>query len=203
MPRYRSARRYKRGFGVPTLIAVHPENDPNGDGLEIAKAWAAATGGHRAGVLESSFVAEVKSDLMGEQTILCGMLQAGSIVCYDKLVADGKDPAYAGKLIQYGWETITEALNKRYYFNDGCLSNSAKLRAFELSELIKEKLAFLFEKHMDDIISGEFSSTMMADWANGDANLLKWREEREKQHLRMHQNTKVKLVNKSILTMVY
>ena len=32
---------YKRGFGVPTLIAVHPENDPNGDGLEIAKAYAA------------------------------------------------------------------------------------------------------------------------------------------------------------------
>ena len=38
-----------RGFGVPTLIAVHPENDPNGDGLEIAKAYAAATGGDRAG----------------------------------------------------------------------------------------------------------------------------------------------------------
>ena len=66
---------YKRGFGVPTLIAVHPENDPRGDGLEIAKAYAVATGGDRAGVLESSFVAEVKSDLMGEQTILCGMLQ--------------------------------------------------------------------------------------------------------------------------------
>jgi ketol-acid reductoisomerase len=31
---------YKRGFGVPTLIAVHTENDPNGDGLEIAKALA-------------------------------------------------------------------------------------------------------------------------------------------------------------------
>lgn len=77
---------YKRGFGVPTLIAVHPENDPQADGLEIAKAWAAATGGHRAGVLESSFVAEVKSDLMGEQTILCGMLQAGSIVCYEKML---------------------------------------------------------------------------------------------------------------------
>ena len=55
---------YKRGFGVPTLIAVHPENDPKGEGMAIAKAWAAATGGHRAGVLESSFVAEVKSDLM-------------------------------------------------------------------------------------------------------------------------------------------
>ena len=72
------AEEYKRGFGVPTLIACHRENDPNGNGLEIAKALCVAQGGHRAGVLESSFVAEVKSDLMGEQTILCGMLQAGS-----------------------------------------------------------------------------------------------------------------------------
>jgi len=28
---------YKRGFGVPTLIAVHPENDPQGHGLAQAK----------------------------------------------------------------------------------------------------------------------------------------------------------------------
>ncbi|MEZ4484087.1 MAG: hypothetical protein R2864_05655 [Syntrophotaleaceae bacterium] len=35
---------YKRGFGVPTLIAVHGENDPNGDGLEIAKALCSAQG---------------------------------------------------------------------------------------------------------------------------------------------------------------
>uniref|UniRef100_UPI00333F92E4 ketol-acid reductoisomerase n=1 Tax=Pseudopedobacter sp. TaxID=1936787 RepID=UPI00333F92E4 len=66
---------YLRGFGVPTLIAVHPENDPEGKGLAQAKAYCVGTGGHRAGVLRSSFVAEVKSDLMGEQTILCGLLQ--------------------------------------------------------------------------------------------------------------------------------
>lgn len=169
---------YKRGFGVPTLIAVHPENDPKGEGMAIAKAWAAATGGHRAGVLESSFVAEVKSDLMGEQTILCGMLQAGSLICYDKLVADGKDPAYAAQLVQYGWETITEALKLGgITLMMDRLSNSAKLRAFELSEQIKAMLTTLFQKHMDDIISGEFSATMMADWANGDKNLLTWREE--------------------------
>ncbi|KYK79629.1 ketol-acid reductoisomerase [Aggregatibacter actinomycetemcomitans serotype e str. SC936] len=129
-------------------------------------------------MLESSFVAEVKSDLMGEQTILCGMLQAGSIVCYDKLVADGKDPAYAGKLVQYGWETITEALKQGgITLMMDRLSNSAKLRAFELAEQIKEELAFLFAKHMDDIINGEFSRVMMEDRAIGDANLLKWREE--------------------------
>jgi len=93
---------YKRGFGVPTLIAVHPENDPQGIGLEWAKAYAYATGGHRAGVLESSFVAEVKSDLMGEQTILCGLLQTGSILSFDKMIAEGVDPSQAAHLIQFG-----------------------------------------------------------------------------------------------------
>lgn len=169
---------YKRGFGVPTLIAVHPENDPQNEGWAIAKAWAAATGGHRAGCLASSFVAEVKSDLMGEQTILCGMLQAGSLICYDKLVAEGKDPAYAAKLIQFGWETITESLKQGgITLMMDRLSNSAKIRAYELSEQIKGLLQTLFEKHMDDIISGQFSCVMMEDWANNDVNLLTWREQ--------------------------
>ena len=167
---------YKRGFGVPTLIAVHPENDPEGKGLDQAKAYAVATGGHRAGVLESSFVAEVKSDLMGEQTILCGVLQTGSILSFDKMVEKGIDPAYASKLIQYGWETITEALKHGgiTHMMDR-LSNSAKIKAFELSEELKTIMAPLFQKHMDDIMSGHFSSTMMEDWANDDKNLLTWR----------------------------
>ena len=167
---------YKRGFGVPTLIAVHPENDPEGKGLSQAKAYAVATGGNKAGVLESSFIAEVKSDLMGEQTILCGVLQTGSILAFDKMVADGVDANYAAKLIQLGWETITEALKHGGITNMmDRLSNPAKLKAFELSEELKTILKPLFEKHMDDIISGHFSKTMMEDWANDDANLLKWR----------------------------
>ena len=167
---------YKRGFGVPTLIAVHPENDPEGKGLAQAKAYAVATGGDRAGVLRSSFVAEVKSDLMGEQTILCGVLQTGSILCFDKMVEKGVEPGYAAKLIQYGWEVITEALK-----HGGItammdrLSNPAKIRAYELSTELKNILRPLFRKHQDDIMSGEFSSTMMKDWANGDQNLLTWR----------------------------
>lgn len=167
---------YKRGFGVPTLIAVHPENDPQGHGLAQAKAYAFATGGHRAGVLESSFVAEVKSDLMGEQTILCGVLQTGSILSFDKMVEEGVDASYAAKLIQYGWETITEALKHGGITNMmDRLSNPAKIKAFELSEQLKEILTPLFEKHMDDIMSGHFSKTMMEDWANDDKNLLTWR----------------------------
>jgi len=167
---------YKRGFGVPTLIAVHPENDPEGKGLDQAKAYAVGTGGHRAGVLESSFVAEVKSDLMGEQTILCGMLQTGSILCFDKMIEKGIDAGYASKLIQYGWETITEALKHGGITNMmDRLNNPSKIKAFELAEEIKDITRPLFHKHMDDIISGHFSKTMMEDWANDDVNLLKWR----------------------------
>jgi ketol-acid reductoisomerase len=167
---------FLRGFGVPTLIAVHPENDPEGKGLTLAKAYAVGTGGDRAGVLKSSFVAEVKSDLMGEQTILCGVLQTGSILSFDKMVEKGIEPAYAAKLIQYGWEVITEALK-----HGGVtammdrLSNPAKLKAFELSEELKQIWRPLFQKHQDDIMSGEFSKTMMEDWANDDKNLLTWR----------------------------
>lgn len=169
---------YLRGFGVPTLTAVHPENDPEGKGWALAKAYAAATGGHKAGVLESSFVAEVKSDLMGEQTILCGVLQTASILCFDKMVEEGIDVDYAAKLIQFGWETVTEALKHGGITNMmDRLSNPAKIKAFELSEELKHIMKPLFEHHMDNIMSGEFSKTMMEDWANDDKDLLKWRAE--------------------------
>merc|ERR1719487_2165222 len=169
---------YKRGFGVPTLIAVHPVNDPQNLGLAQAKAYAAATGGDRAGVLESSFVAEVKSDLMGEQTILCGMLQTGAVLSFDKMVAKGVDAGYASKLIQYGWETITEAL--KHGGITGMmdrLDNPSKMKAYELAEELKDIMRPLYEKHQNDIITGAFSSGMMADWDNDDKNLLKWRAE--------------------------
>ncbi len=181
---------YKRGFGVPTLIAVHDDNDHRGEGLAIAKAYAAGTGGHRAGVLLSSFIAEVKSDLMGEQTILCGMLQTGSLLCFDKMVEKGVDPNYASKLVQYGWETVTEALKHGGVTNMmDRLSNPAKIKAFELAEELKDIMRPLYEKHMDDIMTGAFSSGMMEDWADDDKKLLTWREETSKTAFENTENT--------------
>jgi len=92
------------------------------------------------------------------------------------MVQKGVDPSYAAKLIQYGWETITEALKHGGITNMmDRLANPAKIKAFELSEKLKEILTPLFQKHMDDIMSGHFSKTMMEDWANDDKNLLEWR----------------------------
>ena len=168
---------YLRGFGVPTLIAVHPDNDPNKIGLEIAKAYAYATGGHRAGVLESSFVAEVKSDLMGEQTILCGILQSGSILCFNKMIELDYDIGFSSKLIQYGWESITEELKHNGITGMmNKLDDPSRFKAHKLSNELKKIMTPLFNKHMNDILNGNFSKNMMIDWDNNDNNLLKWRE---------------------------
>ncbi len=169
---------YLRGFGVPSLAAVHPENDPEGKGWAYAKAYCVALGSHKAGVLKSSFVAEVKSDLMGEQTILCGLLQTASLLCFDKMVENGIESSYASKLVQYGVEVISEAL--KHGGVSGMmdrLSNPAKIKAFELSEELKQIMRPLFRKHQDDIMSGEFSRVMMEDWKDGDKKLLTWRAE--------------------------
>ncbi|HCA34152.1 MAG TPA: ketol-acid reductoisomerase, partial [Lachnospiraceae bacterium] len=84
---------YQAGRGVPMLIAV--EQDATGDAWDIGLAYAAAIGGARAGVLETTFRTETETDLFGEQAVLCGgvcaLMQAG----FDTLVEAGYDPRNA------------------------------------------------------------------------------------------------------------
>ncbi|QJC37301.1 ketol-acid reductoisomerase [Enterobacteriaceae endosymbiont of Donacia thalassina] len=168
---------FKRGFGVPALIAIHQNNPKNINGLKIAKSWAYAIGSHKAGVLESSFSAEVKSDLMGEQTVLCGILQTTSILLFDKLLKLNINASYASQLIQFGWEYITEALKQGgISLMMDRLNNLSKIHAYELSLILKKKLKPLFKIHIDNIISGNFSKELIKDWNNNNYNLIKWRK---------------------------
>ncbi len=77
---------YNRGAGVPCLLAVN--QDPTGDTRLIGLSYAAAIGGGRAGIIETSFREETETDLFGEQAVLCGGLTS---------------------LIKAGFETLTEA----------------------------------------------------------------------------------------------
>jgi ketol-acid reductoisomerase len=91
------------------------------------------------------------------------------------MVEEGIEPAYASKLIQYGWETVTEALKHGELNMMDRLNNPSKIEAYRLADELKDIMRPLFQKHMDDIISGEFSKNMMIDWDNDDVNLLTWR----------------------------
>ena len=187
---------FLRGFGVPTLIAVHPDNDPQRIGLDIAKAYAVATGGHKAGVLESSFVAEVKSDLMGEQTILCGVLQSGSILIYNKMIELGYESDFSVKLVQNGWETITEELKHNGITGMmNRLDDSSRYVAHKLSDKLKKIMTPLFNKHMSNILDGSFSNEMMNDWENNDIKLLNWREETGKTKFELNNAGKMDISN--------
>jgi ketol-acid reductoisomerase len=84
---------YKRGGGVPCLVAV--AQNPSGNALELALSYASAIGGGRAGVIETSFKEECETDLFGEQTVLCGGLTALIMAGYETLVEAGYAPEMA------------------------------------------------------------------------------------------------------------
>jgi ketol-acid reductoisomerase len=79
-------REYSEGRGVPVLVAV--ENDATGKAWDLTLSYAKAIGGLRAGGIKTTFTEECETDLFGEQAVLCGGVS---------------------QLVQYGFETLTEA----------------------------------------------------------------------------------------------
>ncbi len=79
-------RQFVDGKGVPVLVAV--EQDASGSAFELALSYAKAIGGARAGAIRTTFTEETETDLFGEQAVLCGGVS---------------------QLVQYGFETLTEA----------------------------------------------------------------------------------------------
>jgi ketol-acid reductoisomerase len=85
-PGHTVRREFVAGRGIPDIIAV--EVDASGTAWETAKSYAKAIGGTRAGVIKTTFTEETETDLFGEQAVLCGG---------------------TAQLVQYGFETLTEA----------------------------------------------------------------------------------------------
>ena len=85
-PGHTVRRQYDEGRGVPALVCV--EQDASGEAFDLALSYARAIGGTRAGVIKTTFKEETETDLFGEQAVLCGGVT---------------------QLIEYGFETLTEA----------------------------------------------------------------------------------------------
>ncbi len=84
---------FTRGGGVPALVAVH--QNPSGDALDVALAYASAIGGGRAGIIETTFKDEAETDLFGEQAVLCGGVSALITAGFETLVEAGYPPEMA------------------------------------------------------------------------------------------------------------
>ncbi|MEJ5919537.1 MULTISPECIES: ketol-acid reductoisomerase [unclassified Corynebacterium] len=86
-------RQFVDGKGVPCLIAI--DQDPQGNGKELALSYASAIGGGRAGVIPTTFEAETVTDLFGEQAVLCGGTEELVKVGFEVLVEAGYEPEMA------------------------------------------------------------------------------------------------------------
>ena len=84
---------YLRGGGVPCLLAIH--QDKSGNAHDLFLSYAAAIGGGRAGIIETSFKEECETDLFGEQTVLCGGLVELIRAGFETLVEAGYAPEMA------------------------------------------------------------------------------------------------------------
>lgn len=84
---------YVDGKGVPCLVACY--QDPAGNSMDVAKAYAAGIGGARGGILETTFKEETETDLFGEQAVLCGGVCALMEAGFNTLVEAGYKPENA------------------------------------------------------------------------------------------------------------
>ncbi|MBM6621115.1 ketol-acid reductoisomerase [Micrococcaceae bacterium RIT802] len=172
-------REFEAGRGVPDLIAV--EQNPSGKAKELALSYAKGIGGTRAGVIETTFTEETETDLFGEQAVLCGG---------------------ASQLVQYGFETLTEAgykpeiayfevLHELKLIVDLMVEGGIAKQRWSVSDTaeygdyvsgprvitpdVKENMKAV----LADIQSGAFAKRFMDDQANGAQEFLELRKKGE------------------------
>ncbi len=173
---------YLEGHGVPDLVAVH--QDPSGDTLEVALAYALGIGGARAGVLETTFRAETETDLFGEQAVLCGGVTALMKAGYETLVEAGYDPRNAYFECIHEMKLIVDLIysggfGKMRY----SVSDTAEFGDYETGKrLITEDTKKEMKKVLEEIQDGTFASKWIAENKSGGRAHFNACREREAAH---------------------
>ena len=84
---------FKKGGGVPCLVAVH--TNASEKAMDIGLSYCSAIGGGRSGIIETDFKQECETDLFGEQAVLCGGLVELIRMGFETLVEAGYEPEMA------------------------------------------------------------------------------------------------------------
>ena len=168
-PGHTVRREFVAGRGIPDIIAV--ESDASGSAWDTALSYAKAIGGTRAGVIKTTFTEETESDLFGEQAVLCGGVS---------------------QLVQYGFETLTEAGYQPQiaYFEvlhelklivdlmwEGGIANTAEYGDYVSGpRVIDPRVKENMQAVLADIQSGAFAKRFIDDQDNGAAEFMEMRE---------------------------
>ncbi len=172
-------RQYEEGKGVPCLVAIH--QDPSGQALKTALAYAKGIGGARAGVIETTFKEETETDLFGEQSVLCGgtseLVKAG----FETLVAAGYQPEIAYFECLHELKLIVDLIY------EGGLTGMRR-RVSDTAEygdytrgprVINQRTRKEMQKILKEIQSGKFAREWMRENKKGRPNFNEFRKRDE------------------------
>jgi len=163
---------YTQGGGVPHLIAVHA--DKSGKARDLALSYAAANGGGKAGIIETSFREETETDLFGEQAVLCGgcveLVKAG----FDTLVDAGYSPEMAYFECLHELKLIVDLMYEGGIANmNYSISNNAEYGEYVTGpKVIGDEARAAMKKALADIQNGEYAKSFILENRAGAPTLL-------------------------------
>lgn len=170
-------RQFVDGKGVPCLIAV--DQDPKGNGKDLALSYAAAIGGARAGVIPTTFREETETDLFGEQVVLCGGLESLMMRGFEVLTEAGYAPEMAYFEVLHEMKLIVDLIYEGGLANmNYSISETAELGGYVAGpRIIDDSAKERMKEVLADIQSGEFVRGMVDDVKAGQPELKRLREE--------------------------
>jgi ketol-acid reductoisomerase len=170
-------RQFVDGKGVPCLIAV--EQDASGNGKALALSYAAAIGGARAGVIETTFKEETETDLFGEQAVLCGGAAALVQTGFEVLTEAGYAPEIAYFECLHELKLIVDLMyeggiaNERFSISDTAEYGDLTRGPRVITPAVKEEM----RKILAEIQDGRFAREWVAEDDAGRPNFTRLQKE--------------------------
>src|ERR1700719_2764167 len=180
-PGHRVRELFTEGVGVPALVAVH--QNPSGQALENALAYALALGCLKAGVIETTFREETESDLFGEQSVLCGgvseLIRAG----FETLVEAGYAPEIAYFECLHELKLIVDLIQEGgLSYMRFSVSDTAEYGDYTRGpRVVNERTRAEMRKILQEVQSGEFAREWVLENQAHRAGLLAQRR-RDAEH---------------------
>jgi ketol-acid reductoisomerase len=154
---------YRRGGGVPCLIAIH--QDASGNAHDLGLSYASAIGGGRAGIIETTFKEECETDLFGEQVVLCGGLVELIRGGFETLVEAGYAPEMAYFECLHEVKLIVDLIYEGGIANmNYSISNTAEYGEYISGpRIITPDTKAEMKRVLSDIQSGKFTRDWMLE----------------------------------------
>ena len=154
---------YKRGGGVPCLVAI--AQDASGNAHDLGLSYASAIGGGRAGIIETSFKEECETDLFGEQVVLCGGLVELIRAGFETLVEAGYAPEMAYFECLHEVKLIVDLIYEGGIANmNYSISNTAEYGEYVTGpRIVTAQTKAEMKRVLEDIQSGKFTRDWMLE----------------------------------------